>query len=143
MCETGLALSEISYMLKHTRRFSRERRVLTPLAQFASRSFVKPSPYGTVLIMSPWNYPFLLTVDPLADALAAGNTVIIKPSAYSPETSAVIAKLVAECFPPEYVAVITGGREENKALLKQKFDYIFFTGSQAVGRPTMFTATPP
>ncbi len=140
MCETGLALSEISYMLKHTRRFSRERRVLTPLAQFASRSFVKPSPYGTVLIMSPWNYPFLLTVDPLADALAAGNTVIIKPSAYSPETSAVIAKLVAECFPPEYVAVITGGREENKALLKQKFDYIFFTGSQAVGREVMRSA---
>lgn len=140
MCETGLALSEISYMLKHTRRFSRERRVLTPLAQFASRSFVKPSPYGTVLIMSPWNYPFLLTVDPLADALAAGNTVIIKPSAYSPETSAVIAKLVAECFPPEYVAVITGGREENKALLKQEFDYIFFTGSQAVGREVMRSA---
>lgn len=140
MCETGLALSEISYMLKHTRRFSRERRVLTPLAQFASRSFVKPSPYGTVLIMSPWNYPFLLTVDPLADALAAGNTVIIKPSAYSPETSTVIAKLVAECFPPEYVAVITGGREENKALLKQEFDYIFFTGSQAVGREVMRSA---
>lgn len=140
MCETGLALSEISYMLKHTRRFSRERRVPTPLAQFASRSFVKPSPYGTVLIMSPWNYPFLLTVDPLADALAAGNTVIIKPSAYSPETSAVIAKLVAECFPPEYVAVITGGREENKALLKQEFDYIFFTGSQAVGREVMRSA---
>lgn len=140
MCETGLALSEISYMLKHTRRFSRERRVPTPLAQFASRSFVKPSPYGTVLIMSPWNYPFLLTVDPLADALAAGNTVIIKPSAYSPETSAVIANLVAECFPPEYVAVITGGREENKALLKQEFDYIFFTGSQAVGREVMRSA---
>lgn len=140
MCETGLALSEISYMLKHTRRFSRERRVPTPLAQFASRSFVKPSPYGTVLIMSPWNYPFLLTVDPLADALAAGNTVIIKPSAYSPETSAVIANLVAECFPPEYVAVITGGREENKALLKQEFDYIFFTGSQTVGREVMRSA---
>lgn len=140
MCETGLALSEISYMLKHTKSFSRERRVSTPLAQFASRSFVKPSPYGTVLIMSPWNYPFLLTIDPLADALAAGNTVIIKPSAYSPETSAVISKLIAECFPPEYVAVITGGREENKALLKQKFDYIFFTGSQAVGREVMRNA---
>ena len=140
MCETGLSLSEISFMLKHTRRYSRDHRVFTPLAQFASRSFVKPSPYGTVLIMSPWNYPFLLTIDPLADAIAAGNTVIIKPSAYSPATSAVIAKLIAECFPSEYVTVITGGREENKALLKQNFDYIFFTGSQAVGREVMRNA---
>ncbi|MCM1307374.1 MAG: aldehyde dehydrogenase [Butyrivibrio sp.] len=140
MCETGLALSEISFMLKHTRRYSREHRVATPLAHFASRSFVKPSPYGTVLIMSPWNYPFLLTVDPLADAIAAGNTVIIKPSAYSPASSAELSRLIAECFPPEYVAVITGGREENKALLKQNFDYIFFTGSQAVGREVMRNA---
>lgn len=140
MCETGLSLSEISFMLKHTRRFAREHRVATPLAQFASRSFVKPSPYGTVLIMSPWNYPFLLTIDPLADALAAGNTAIVKPSAYSPATSAAMSELIKECFPPEYVTVITGGREENAALLKQNFDYIFFTGSQAVGREVMRNA---
>ena len=84
MCEVGLALSEISYMIRHTRKFAREKRVRTPLAQYVSRSFVKPSPYGVVLIMSPWNYPFLLTIDPLVDAIAAGNTVILKPSAYSP-----------------------------------------------------------
>ena len=83
MCETGLVLSEISYMLKHIRRFAREKRVHTPLAQFHSRSFIKPGPYGVVLIMSPWNYPFLLSLDPLVDAIAAGNTVILKPSAYS------------------------------------------------------------
>ena len=98
MCETGLVLSEISYMIRHTRKFSSKHRVHTPLAQFASSSYQKPSPYGNTLIMSPWNYPFLLTIDPLADAIAAGNTAIIKPSAYSPATSAIIEKIINECF---------------------------------------------
>ena len=137
MCETGLVRSEISYMIRHTRRFSSEHRVHTPLAQFASRSYQKPSPQGNVLIMSPWNYPFLLTMDPLADAIAAGNTAILKPSAYSPATSRLIETIVSECFPPEYVAVVTGGRKENAALLEKKFDLIFFTGSQAVGREVL------
>ena len=137
MCEVGLTLSEISYMLSHTRRFMREKTVATPLAQFASRSYVKPSPYGTVLIMSPWNYPFLLTMEPLVDALAAGNTAIIKPSAYSPATSEVISRIVGECFNPEYVAVVTGGRAENTCLLDADFDYIFFTGSKTVGKEVM------
>ncbi len=134
MCEIGLTLSEITYMLKHTKKFAREKNVHTPLAQFASRSYKKPTPYGTVLIMSPWNYPLLLTLEPLVDALAAGNTVVVKPSAYSPATSAVIQKIITETFAPEYVAVITGGRQENQALLGQKFDFIFFTGSQLVGK---------
>ena len=137
MCEVGLTLSEISYMLSHTRRFMREKTVATPLAQFASRSYVKPSPYGTVLIMSPWNYPFLLTMEPLVDALSAGNTAIIKPSAYSPATSEVISRIVGECFNPEYVAVVTGGRAENTCLLDADFDYIFFTGSKTVGKEVM------
>ena len=137
MCETGLTLSEISYMLKHTRSFAREKRVPTPLAQFHSRSFTKPSPYGSVLIMSPWNYPFLLTIEPLVDAIAAGNTAVLKPSAYSPNTSAVIKELIEDCFPLEFVTVITGGRSENTCLLKEHFDYIFFTGSQAVGKDVM------
>ncbi len=137
MCEVGLALSEISYMINHTKKFTAEKRVLTPLAQYVSRSYVKPSPYGVTLIMSPWNYPFMLTIDPLADAIAAGNTAVLKPSAYSPNTSEVIKKIIDECFKPEYVAVITGGRKENSCLLSEKFDYIFFTGSQAVGREVM------
>ncbi len=137
MCEVGLALTEISYMIKYTKKFAAERRVKTPLAQFASRSYVKPSPYGNVLIMSPWNYPFLLSVEPLANAIAAGNTAIVKPSAYSPRTSAVIEKIVKECFDPEYVAVVTGGRKENSELLDKKFDLIFFTGSQAVGKEVL------
>ena len=137
MCEIGMVRSEISYMLKNLRRFAKEKTVATPLAQFASRSYQKPTPYGNVLIMSPWNYPFLLTLGPLSNAIAAGNTAIIKPSAYSPATSALIASMIADCFPPEFVAVVTGGRKENAALLEQKFDLIFFTGSQAVGKEVL------
>jgi aldehyde dehydrogenase (NAD+) len=106
MCEIGIALTEISYMIKHIRRFAKEKRVKTPLAQFPSRSYKKPVPYGNILIMSPWNYPFLLSVEPLANAIAAGNTAVIKPSAYSPATSAVIAEILSGIFQPEYVAGI-------------------------------------
>ena len=137
MCESGLVLSEITYMLKHIRSLSREKTVHTPLAQFHSRSYRKPSPYGVTLIMSPWNYPFLLTFDPLVDAIAAGNTAVLKPSAYSPATSNIICEIVRECFPEEYVAVVMGGRQENSCLLQEHFDYIFFTGSQAVGQEVM------
>lgn len=137
MCESGLVLSEISYMIRHTRKFAKRKTVYTPLAQFASHSFKQPIPYGNTLIMSPWNYPFLLTMDPLADAIAAGNTAIVKPSAYSPATSKVIEKIISECFASEYVAVVTGGRAENAALLEQKFDFVFFTGSQAVGKEVL------
>ena len=137
MCETGLVLSEISYMLKHIHSFAREKAVHTPLAQFHSRSYKKPSPYGVVLIMSPWNYPFLLTIDPLVDAIAAGNTAVLKPSAYSPHTSEIIQAMIQECFDSKYVAVVTGGRAENTCLLSEHFDYIFFTGSQAVGKEVM------
>lgn len=137
MCETGLVLSEISYMIKHIKQFSKKRTVHTPIAQFASHSYIQPVPLGNTLIMSPWNYPLLLTLDPLADAIAAGNTAIIKPSAYSKATSLVVKKIVEECFLPEYVAVVTGGREENSQLLKQKFDFIFFTGSGTVGKEVL------
>ena len=141
MCETGLVISEISYMIKHVRKFAKDKTVATPITNFCSHSFVKSSPYGNVLIMSPWNYPFLLTMDPLADALAAGNTAVVKPSAYSPETSKVIKEIIEECFCEEYVAVVMGGREENKSLLNCKFDYIFFTGSKNVGIEVMQKAS--
>lgn len=140
MCETGMVLSELTYMRRHLRALARTRTVPTPLAQFHARSCTKPAPYGVALVMSPWNYPFLLTVDPLVDALAAGNTAVLKPSAYSPHTSALLERLAADCFDPRYVAVVTGGRAENARLLEQKFDYIFFTGSQAVGREVMARA---
>lgn len=137
MCEVGLVLSEISYMIKHIKKFARRKRVKTPLAQFRSHSYKQPVPYGSTLIMSPWNYPFLLTLDPLVAAIAAGNTAIVKPSAYSPATSRVVEQIIADCFSPSYVAVVTGGRAENRALLDQKFDLIFFTGSQAVGKEVL------
>lgn len=140
MCEIGMALSEISYLIKNTKKLSREKKVKTPLAQFASKSYKKPSPYGNTLIMSPWNYPFLLTIDPLADAIAAGNTAVVKPSAYSPSTSKIVEEIIGECFLPEYVCAVTGGRRENSCLLAQKFDFIFFTGSTGVGKEVLMHA---
>ena len=137
MCEVGLVLSEISYMLKNIKKFAADEKKKTCITNFAAKSFVKKSPRGVVLIMSPWNYPFLLTLEPLVDALAAGNTAVVKPSAYSAATSRVIEKMLTECFAPEYVTVITGGRAENQSLLEQRFDYIFFTGSHRVGREVM------
>ena len=137
MCETGLVLSEISYMIRHVRKYARKHYVYTPLSQFAAVSYKQSVPYGNTLIMSPWNYPLLLTIDPLADAIAAGNTAIVKPSAYSPATSNLIDKMIKECFPSEYIAVVTGGRKENAALLEKKFDFIFFTGSQNVGKEVL------
>lgn len=146
MCEIGMTLSEIRYFLHHLRGFVKPKRVATPLAQFPAVSYMQSVPFGNTLIMSPWNYPFLLTMEPLVDAIAAGNTAIVKPSAYSPATSAVIADLIADCFPPEYVTVVTGGRKENQTLLEQRFDFVFFTGSQTVGkevlRHTAETLTP-
>ena len=137
MCEVGLVLSEISWMIRNTPKLAKPKKVASPITQFHSKSFVIKEPFGTVLIMSPWNYPFMLAMDPLVDALAAGNTAVIKPSAYSPATSRIVEKIVSECFEPEYVAVVTGGRAENTELLNQKFDMVFFTGSQNVGREVL------
>lgn len=141
MCEVGMTLSEISYMQKHLPKLARTKKVPTPIAQFPSKSFQTPSPYGVVLIMSPWNYPFLLTLEPLVDAIAAGNTAILKPSAYSPATAQILQTIVQECFSEKYVTLITGGREENSFLLNEHFDYIFFTGSQHVGKEVMKAAS--
>ena len=137
MCEIGLTLSELTWMQRHLGSLSAEKRVPTPLAQFAARSFRSPSPYGTVLIMSPWNYPVLLTLEPLIDAIAAGNTAIVKPSAYAPYTCEVMKQIIEECYPQSYVAVVTGGRAENQTLLQQRFDMIFFTGGKTVGREVL------
>ncbi len=137
MSEIGITLSEISYLKKHLRSFARPKRVHTPIAQFPSVSRIYKEPYGNVLIMSPWNYPFLLSIDVLADAIAAGNTVVLKPSAYSPNVSLAMKNMLAEIFPEKYVAVLLGGRDANSLLLEEKFDYIFFTGGTTVGRLVM------
>ena len=141
MSEVGMVLDEVAYIKKHLRKFARPQRIKTPMAQFSAKSYIKPSPYGVVLIISPWNYPFYLAIGPLVDALAAGNVVLIKPSANSPATSQAIQKLVSRCFQKEYVSVIQGSRETNKNLLDQQFDHILFTGSRGVGKLVMEKAS--
>lgn len=137
MTEVGMTLSELSFAIKHLRSWVKAENVASPLAQFPAKSFVVAEPYGVTLVMSPWNYPFMLCIEPLVGAIAAGNCCILKPSAYSPATSAVIFNLIKETFNPEYITVIKGGREENSALLEQRFDYIFFTGGVTVGKTVM------
>lgn len=137
MCEVGLTLAELSYQIKHIRRWSKPKRHRTDLANFHGKSYSVFEPYGVVLVMAPWNYPFMLTMEPVIGAIAAGNCVVAKPSAYSPATSSIIKKILDKVFDEEYVAVVEGGRAENTELLEQKFDYIFFTGGVTVGKLVM------
>lgn len=141
MTEIGMVLTEITFAQKHLKSWMRKKHALTPLAQFYASSFMVAQPYGLVLVMSPWNYPFMLTLDPIVGAICAGNCVTVKPSAYAPKTSAVIAKIIAQAFDPLYVSVIEGGRAENTALLEERFDFIFFTGSVEVGKLVMEKAS--
>lgn len=134
MCEIGLTYEEINYMIRNVKKLSRKQKVKTPVAQFAAKSFRLATPYGNVLIISPWNYPFLLTLTPLISAIAAGNTVLLKPSKYSVHTSAIIKKLMSMTFDEKEVAVVYGGRDVNTYLLEKDFNYIFFTGSPLVGK---------
>ena len=140
MCEFALVINEIDYMLKHIKSFSKPKRVHTEIANFPAKSYTISSPKGNVLIMSPWNYPFMLTMEPLVDAIAAGNTAIVKPSSYSKATSQLIHNIISETFEPKFVASILGGRETNQDLLTLKFDHIFFTGSKAVGHEVLKSA---
>lgn len=134
LCEIAVVIAECNYMIKNLHKLTKNKTVMTPFGQQLSHSYVRPMPYGTVLIMSPWNYPFMLTIPPVIDAVAAGNTCIVKPSAYSPHTTEAVKRLLESVFPEELVKVVTGGREENACLLEESFDYIFFTGSKAVGK---------
>jgi acyl-CoA reductase-like NAD-dependent aldehyde dehydrogenase len=136
-CEIALLLGEIRYMKKNLRKLMAPRKAKTALFQMPARCMQLPSPYGNVLIMSPWNYPFLLTLEPLVDALAAGNTAIVKPSAYAPSSMAEMQQILQDSFPEELVFTVTGGRAENQALLRQPFDKVFFTGSKNVGREVL------
>ena len=138
--EVGFALSEISYLRRHLPRMMRPKRVCTDLSNLPGRSRIVPEPYGNVLVMSPWNYPFQLSISPLAGAIAAGNTVVLKPSNYSINTSRLLSRLIREIFPPEYITVVEGDRYVNQDLLDAHFDYIFFTGSTRVGRVVMAKA---
>ncbi|HOZ38136.1 MAG TPA: aldehyde dehydrogenase [Anaerolineaceae bacterium] len=140
MAEVGMVLDEVRFHIRHLRRWIKDKLVPTPLVHFPAVSFTSPEPYGVALIMSPWNYPVLLCLDPLIGAISAGNCAVIKPSAYTPATSQVIADIMKSIYPPEYITVVQGGRQENTALLEQHFDYIFFTGSISVGKAVMKAA---
>lgn len=138
--EVALVKHELKYFIKNLRKWTKKRRVKSTLMMFPSKSYRVPEPYGVALIMSPWNYPFLLTVQPLIAAVAAGNCAVVKPAAYSPKTGDIIESIILKCFDPKHVAVVRGSRKENETLLSQKFDYIFFTGSVAVGKQVMESA---
>lgn len=137
LTEIGFVLKELNYLKRNLKRFSRPQRVPTPLAYFAAKSRLVPEPYGVALIISPWNYPFQLALGPLVGAIAAGNCGIIKPSEHAPHAAALLAELIAATFAPEYITTVLGEIPETQALLKEKFDYIFFTGSSAVGKIIM------
>ena len=140
MCETGLLLEEINFHIKRLKKWSKTRRVKSGIGQLPGKSYVCPEPYGVVLIMAPWNYPVQLCLLPLVGAISAGNCAVGKPSAYAPESSRVISKLIESAFPTGFVTAVEGGRDANKALLDEPFDYIFFTGSVAVGKTVMEAA---
>lgn len=141
MSEIGFVLDELSYMERHLCCYVLNRPVLPSKMQIPALCFRSPQPYGVTLIMSPWNYPFMLTIAPLIGAIAAGNCAVVKPSAYSPATSGIIKKIIDQTFERGHVDVITGGRKENEELLEQRFDYIFFTGSVQVGKFVMEKAS--
>ncbi|MEO2051917.1 MAG: aldehyde dehydrogenase [Allomuricauda sp.] len=132
--ETQLVLAELRYAIKNVKSWSEPTRVPSALINFPSTEWIQYEPFGKVLIISPWNYPFMLALSPLIGALAAGNTAVIKPSELSPNTSQIIAAIIKKVFPPEYVAVVEGGVEVSTQLLAEKWEYIFFTGSTAVGK---------
>lgn len=134
MAEIGLTRAELKFVRSHLYRWMKPKATVTDVSQIPSRTYTVAEPYGVTLIMAPWNYPVLLCLEPLIDAIAAGNCVVLKPSAYAPTVSSVLKKLVESVFPSKYVAVIERGREENAILLEQRFDYIFFTGSVTVGK---------
>ena len=139
--EIGLVYEEINETLKNIDKWSKRKKVKTPISQFKASSYIYKEPYGNALIIAPWNYPFQLVMAPLIGAIAAGNTVVIKPSELAPATASVIENIISNVFNKEYIAVIQGDIDVNKALLEERFDYIFFTGSTVVGKIVMEAAT--
>lgn len=137
MTEIGMVLKEIDFSVKHVNKWFRPKRKLTPLVMFPSVSHIIQEPYGSVLIMSPWNYPFQLAMVPLIGAVSAGNCVVLKPSEFAPHTANIIEILIKEVFPPQYVSVVHGDAAVGEALLKCDFNMIFFTGSPRVGQIVM------
>ncbi|MBN1924988.1 MAG: aldehyde dehydrogenase [Prolixibacteraceae bacterium] len=138
--EIGLVYNEIGFHLKKLKQWSRPKIVSSPITIMPSRSYIYKEPFGNILIISPWNYPLFLLISPLIGAISAGNTAILKPSPYVPHFSRLIEDIINTAFPDEYIHVFNGNREVNQLLLKQKYDYIFFTGSSTLGKIAMKAA---
>ncbi|USL34603.1 aldehyde dehydrogenase [Priestia megaterium] len=132
--EVGLVLSEIDFAVKNLAEWAAPKEVETPSTHAGAKSYIYQDPYGLALVIAPWNYPFQLAVSPVVGAIAAGNCVVLKPSELTPHTSGLLAKMFNENFPEEYLTVVEGEVETSTALLKESFDYIFFTGSTMVGK---------
>ncbi|RWZ60153.1 aldehyde dehydrogenase [Halobacillus fulvus] len=139
--EIAFLKSEIDHQLKSLKAWMAPKKVKAPLTHTGSKNFVQKEPYGTVLVIAPWNYPIQLAIAPVIGAVAAGNTVIIKPSELTPTVSWVIKKMIEQFFDPKFIAVIEGDKEVTQELLDQPLDYIFFTGSVPVGKIIMEKAS--
>lgn len=140
LTEVGIILDEIDYTIKNIKKWSKPHKVRTSIANMPSKNFVYREPYGVTLIISPWNYPFQLTMAPLIGAIAGGNTAIIKPSRKSANTTKVITSIIESNFDSKFISMIKAGSGGNEEILAQKYDYIFFTGSVAIGKIVMESA---
>ncbi|EJE7234507.1 TPA: aldehyde dehydrogenase [Clostridium botulinum] len=138
--EIGIVYDEINGAIKNIKKWSKPKKVKTPITNFLASSYIYNEPYGVALIIAPWNYPFQLIMAPLVGAISAGNCVLLKPSELAVETEKIIVKIIKETFSDEYIGVVTGGVKESEALLKEKFDYIFYTGGINVGKIVMRAA---
>ncbi len=140
LTELSIVKAEIKTHLRKLSSWSRKRRVVTPIKLFPSQSYVVKEPLGNALIIAPWNYPVQLLLNPLVGAISSGCTAVLKPSPYVPTVSGVIAEMIAETFSEEYIALVQGNRDVNTALLDERWDMIFFTGSPSLGRRVMSAA---
>ena len=138
--EIGFLYDSIKYFMKNLKKWAKVKRVKTPIVHLGSNSYIYPEPYGTVLIVGPYNYPFQLVIEPLVGAIAAGNCVVLKPSEFTPNVSKVLEKVIKESFDEKYIRLIQGEKETTSALINSPFDYIFFTGSVKVGKIVMEAA---
>lgn len=135
--EVAYVLNDLKHVIKKVRQWSQPKKIGSPLVVQPARSTIYSEPYGNILIIAPWNYPFQLIISPLIGALASGNTAVLKPSELTPHTQELLVRLIGENFPADYVACVGGGVEESQALLDEKFNFIFFTGSTRVGKIVM------
>lgn len=138
--EIGFLYDSIGNFIKNIRKWAKVKRVRTSIVHFKSKSYIYPEPFGTVLIVGPFNYPFQLIFEPLVGAIAAGNCAVVKTSEYTPNVAAVVEKIIVDNFNEKYIRVVGGGRDNNTALINAPFDYIFFTGSIGVGKIVMEAA---